>query len=253
MNERHIEENELHAYVDGALAPERRAVVEAYLAANPEAARRIETYRAQNALLRGALDPMLSEPVPPSLRVRPRARSREWFRYGGMAASLLLAGAVGWFARGQTPAAPTEFGTALAQRAVLAHLVYAPEVQHPVEVSARQEQHLVQWLSKRMRVPMRAPHLAGAGFQLVGGRLLPGDAAQPAAQFMYENTEGRRLTLYVAANADDPRETAFRYAEDGDISTFYWIEGQLGYALSGELTREQLLPVAQAVYHELSR
>ena len=37
-----------------------------------------------------------------------------------------------------------------ARQAVLAHVVYSPEVRHPVEVRAAQQEHLVQWLSKRL-------------------------------------------------------------------------------------------------------
>lgn len=247
-----IDEQELHAYVDDALAPERRADVEAYLRANPEAAQRVEEYRRQNRLLRAALEPMLQEPVPAHLQVRPaRPGVRTWLRYGGFAASLLIAGALGWFLRGEAPAR-ADLAPNLAQRAALAHLVYAPEVLHPVEVSAQQEEHLVGWLSKRLGVPVRAPHLASTGFQLVGGRLLPGED-RPAAQFMYEDPQGRRLTLYVAVQTDDSRGTAFRYAEEDRVSTFYWIDGPLGYALSGELERETLMRVAEAVYRELSR
>lgn len=252
MNERHIDDNELHAYVDGVLPAERRAAVEAYLAANPDAAQRVDGYRTQNTMLRSAFDPILSEPVPAGLGIRPRSAASPWLRHAGIAAALVVAAALGWFARGPV-FAPVEFDTGLAQRAVLAHRVYAPEVLHPVEISARQEEHLVQWLSKRLHTPVRAPRLVEAGFDLVGGRLLPDADANPAAQFMYENAEGRRLTLYVATHRDGPRETAFRYNEDNGVHTFYWIEGALGYALTGEIERAQLLRVAEAVYRDLNR
>lgn len=250
--ESRIDEHDLHAYVDGALAPERRAAVEALLRADPRAAERVEAYRRQNRLLRSGLDPMLEEPVPARLRT-PRSRfdSHRALRYAGFAALLFVGVVVGWFLHGEAPGR-ADFGASLAQRAAVAHLVYAPEVLHPVEVDAGQEAHLVGWLSKRMGVPVRAPHLGGAGFHLVGGRLLPGEA-RPAAQFMYEDRQGRRLTLYVADNTDASRATAFRYAEAHGVSTFYWSEGRLGYALSGELQREQLLQVAEAVYRELNR
>lgn len=247
-----VEEHELHAYVDGALAPERSGAVASYLQANPEAARRVDEYRRQNALLRAALDPMLNEPVVPPLRQRrASARAARWLRYGGFAASLVLAGLAGWLARGEMPDR-VDFGATLAHRALVAHLVYAPEVLHPVDVGARQEQHLVGWLSKRLGVPVRAPDLNAAGFALVGGRLLPG-RDRPAAQFMYEDPQGRRLTLYVAVNTEDAHATAFRYAKEDGVSTFYWIEGRLGYALSGELEREPLLSVAEAVYRQFNR
>lgn len=247
-----MEEHELHAYVDGALSPERSAAVENYLHANPEALRRVEEYRRQNALLRAALDPMLHEPAPSSLELRPaRLNAARWLRYGGIAASLLVAALLGWFARGEVPNR-VDFGETLARRALVAHLVYAPEVLHPVDVGARQEQHLVGWLSKRLGVPVRAPDLQGAGFALIGGRLLPGQD-RPAAQFMYENPQGRRLTLYVAVNTKDAHATAFRYAKEDGVSTFYWVGGRLGYALSGELEREPLLQVAEAVYRQFNR
>jgi len=246
-----IDERELHAYVDGELTPQQQAELEARLAADPQASARTEAYRRQNQLLRAALDPMLAEPVPPRLLVlRARSRFPAWLRAGAAAAALLAAAALGWWLRGEAPAR-IDFAAALAERAVSAHLVYVPEVLHPVEVEARQEAHLVAWLSKRLGVPVRAPHLQDAGFRLVGGRLLPGDD-RPAAQFMYEDPQGRRLTLYVSRN-DGSRATAFRYAAADGVSTFYWIEDRLGYALSGELERERLLAVAESVYRQLAR
>lgn len=252
MNQRRIDDAELHAYVDGVLPPPRRAAVEAMLRADAQAMARVDAYREQNRLLRAALEPLLTQPIPDRLhrhRVRPRGNMPR--RYGAMAASLLLAGAVGWFLRGELQPAPAGWTQVLVQRAAQAHLVYAPEVLHPVEVGAAQEQHLVQWLSKRLGKPVRAPHLESLGFQLVGGRLLPGER-RPAAQFMYQDDQGRRLTLYVAVNSESNRETAFRYAEDGGLSTFYWVEEGIGYALAGQLERERLLPVAQAVYRQLT-
>lgn len=243
-----IDDVELHAYVDGQLDPARRARIEERLREEPETAERVQAYRRQNEMLRALYDPALSEPVPVSWRRGP------WpgrWRHAGAAAALLLAAALGWFARG-TVQPPVEIVPSLAARAAVAHVTYAPEVLHPVEVGAQQEDHLVGWLSKRLGLPVRAPHLGEAGFRLVGGRLLPGED-RPAAQFMYEDTQGRRLTLYVAADGRDERETAFRYAHEGTVSVFYWIDGPFGYALSGELPREPLLRVAEAVYRDLNR
>jgi len=135
-------------------------------------------------------------------------------------------------------------------RAARAHLVYAPEVRHPVEVDATQQEHLVKWLSKRLAVELKVPLLTGEGFELLGGRLLPGPEG-PVAQFMYQDSAGKRLTLYVSKpnRADQP--AAFRYAQEGPVSVFYWIDRDCGYALSGELDRPTLTRVATAVYRQL--
>ena len=81
-----------------------------------------------------------------------------------------------------------------------AHRLYSVEVRHPVEVAADDEAHMSTWLSRRLGKSIKPPPLAGAGFRLVGGRLLPADG-KPAAQFMYENAAGQRLTLYFAVAA----------------------------------------------------
>lgn len=250
MSERPAEEAELQAYVDGRLDGARRAEVEAYLAARPQEAERLRAYRRQDERLRALYDPVLDEPLPARLR---RAPGLAYLRHGAVAASLLLGAAAGWFARGaQAPHVVYPAVPPLARQAAVAHAVYTPEVQHPVEVGAAQEEHLVKWLSKRLGAPLRAPHLSGAGFELVGGRLLPG-AQRPAAQFLYQDAQGGRLTLYVSADRGERGETAFRYARADGVGVFYWVDGALGYALAGELERERLLTVAEAVYRELNR
>ncbi len=137
-------------------------------------------------------------------------------------------------------------------RAMQAHLVYTPEVRHPVEVDAKQEEHLVKWLSNRLGLPLRVPSLAGEGFDLLGGRLLPGPEGA-VAQFMYQDASGKRLTLYVSRNRKGEKETAFRFAREANVSTFYWIDQECGYALSGELDKAALSKVASSVYRQLEQ
>ncbi|WP_423459649.1 anti-sigma factor family protein [Ottowia sp. VDI28] len=140
------------------------------------------------------------------------------------------------------------------REAVAAHVVYTPEQRHPVEVAAQQQAHLVQWLSKRLGVPLKVPVLDAEGFHLVGGRLLPGETGQARAQFMYENTAGQRATLYVSVLPQSKAAAlpvAFRWTEDGGTQGFYWIDGRQGYALSATLPRAQLQVLAEAVYRQL--
>lgn len=60
-----------------------------------------------------------------------------------------------------------------------ARAVYSPEVRHPVEVWALQEDHLVAWLSKRLDTTLKCPSLAELGYELVGVRLLSGEMGCP--------------------------------------------------------------------------
>lgn len=248
---RPISDDELHAYVDDRLDTARQAQVEVYLKTDPDAAGRVLAYREQNQMLHKQFDTILNEPVTQLMHfIAPRS-GFSGRHFGAIAASLAIGLVIGWLSRSaitHTPPAIPEFP----QHAAVAHTVYTPEILHPVEVGADQEEHLVKWLSKRLGVPVQAPHLQTAGYQLEGGRLLP-DTNGPAAQFMYREESGRRLTLYARADLKMGKETAFRYAQRDNVSVLYWSDGNVAYALSGEVDRVHLMPIAEAIYAQLNR
>jgi anti-sigma factor RsiW len=254
-----VTEVELHAYADGRLSAGRRAEVEAWLATRPEEAERVAAYRDAAQALRAHYEPVLGEPVPELLEHAAGGRTR--WRFGRAAwalaaGSAVLGAAIGVLAGWQLHASRTLPALAVdtppfARRAAVAHAVYSPEVRHPVEVGADQEQHLVTWLSKRLGVKLRAPKLEELGLSLVGGRLLPGESG-PLAQFMYQTERGRRMTLYVRAETAPHRETAFRYSRENNVGVFYWVERECSYAIaSAELSKDELLKAATLVYKQL--
>ena len=258
-----ITDTDLHAYADDRLAAGRRAEVEAWLAVHLEEAERIASYRRFGEELRSFYEPVLAEPVPEQLEHaasgKPRSRdARRRWRVAALAAVwtafVAALGALGgWQLHASRPAPiATLDGVSMARRAAVAHAVYSPEVRHPVEVGADQEQHLVTWLSKRLGVKVKAPMLDEAGMSLVGGRLLPGETG-PVAQFMYQTDRGRRMTLYVRAESAPHRETAFRYSRENNVSVFYWLERDCSYAIaSSDLSKDELLGIATTVYKQLS-
>ncbi|MES2160401.1 MAG: anti-sigma factor [Pseudomonadota bacterium] len=265
-----VTEAELQAWVDGRLPPARRGAVDAHLALHPADAARLQAYREHDAALRALYQPLLEQPAPPAMSARlivpvqRRGPGHPWppvWRAAAMLALTLSAGAVGWLLHGAADHAAERLAdadtgggaaslAALPRRAALAHVVYTPEVRHPVEVGADQQAHLVAWLSKRLGAQLKPPQLAPQGYALEGGRLLPGQSG-PVAQFMYRDASGARLTLYVSTEQSHNKETGFRFAQEGQVSVFYWIDGRFGYALSGNLDKAALATVANAVYAQL--
>jgi anti-sigma factor RsiW len=255
-----IEEQELHARLDGHLPPERAAEVDAHLAAHPEARARLQQYAEQQQELRAAFAAQTGGPIPARLRIarllaEQRRRLYRRFTQAAAAAALIVVGGVGgWAARDAATAfLPTTDGPPSAARtitadAIAAYRVFSVEVRHPVEVDAGQQAHLVQWLSKRLGRPLLVPDLSAAGFRLMGGRLLPAEDGQ-AADFMYENSK-ERLTLYLRAGIGG--ETAFRYSEKNGIGAFYWSDEGFGYAIAARADRDLLLRVAEIVYQQTS-
>lgn len=274
-----ITEADLHAHVDGQLSPARDAEVMMYLDAHPNELARVRAWQQQNEDLHRLLDPVLREPVPPHLPARVPAllqRRIQPVPWRGLAAGIAIAAlsaGSSWWARGSVDAERVRIAFAegarstqqqvastdealhgFARRAAVAHVVYSPDVRRPVEVGADEEQALVSWLSKRLGSEVRPPLLKAVGYELIGGRLLPGDKG-PVAQFMYNDTAGQRMTLYVtreAPSAADGSNTAFSFGRDGPVNVFYWVDKQFGYAISGGSDRKDLLRVAQEVHRQLA-
>jgi anti-sigma factor RsiW len=244
-----VTEDELHAYVDNELPAERRGDVEAWLAAHPDDAERVGSWRALADALHARYDAVLDEAVPKRLELERLVRQPRRWIYGAAAAALVAfaaGGGVGWMARGAA-ATPSTFRS-FTLDALDAHRLYVVEVRHPVEVPGSERAHLQAWLTKRCGWDVRAPDLTG--LKLIGGRLLPGPSG-PASFLMYESTSGERFTVYTAKA--ETETTQMRYAvQDGDGALF-WADRGVAYVVSGAVDRSRLTQVAQAVYDQMEK
>jgi anti-sigma factor RsiW len=248
-----VSEDELHAFVDGELPADRRAAVDAWLAGHPEDAARVAAWRKQAELIQARYGAVAAEQAPARLNVARLAchRRNRWIAAAAAAvlAAFITGGFVGWKIRGAESSSPSDL-TRFTADALEAYRLYAVEVRHPVEVSGDQRPHLIEWLSKRLGSPLRAPELDKVGLKLVGGRLLPGPTGATAF-FMYEGPSGERFTLYCGRTSD--QETALRYTTGEHNAAYYWVDRNLAYVLSGPAERERLHDIAQAAYDQIDR
>jgi anti-sigma factor RsiW len=242
MSQRPITEDDLHAYVDCVLEPERQAEVASYLQTHPDVAKRVAAFSDQRALLRNALAPIADEPLPAELslsRIIENRRQRRSPAWWAVAALLLLSiGSVsGWIARGsmETPGGGL---AALAQEA-------APDRARPVEIRASDSAQLVQWASNRLHQPVKVPDLATAGYRLMGGRVVA-TSHGPAAMFMYDDDHGQRLVVLTRPMSTD-QDAPMAPQTSGDVSGFAWADGGMGYSLVGQSPTEALRPIANEV------
>lgn len=247
-----VSEDELNAYVDGELPADRHGAVEAWLASYPDDAAKVAAWRKQAELIRARYGAVADERPPQRFNVRRLTRRR----YGAVGAAVaavvaafLVGGVAGWVARG-IEAPPSSDLSRFTTDALDAYRLYVVEVRHPVEVPGDQRPHLVEWLSKRVGTPLRAPELDKMGLKLVGGRLLPGPTGATAF-FMYENASGERFTLYCGHTTD--QETALRYTVGEQNAAYYWVDRNLAYVLSGPAERDRLHDIAQAAYDQIDR
>lgn len=267
-----ITDEELHAYVDGLLDGPRRDEIERQLERNEELAARVSDYFSLNNMLHERYDRVLSDPLPARLKLPAKRRwldAANWPQFAGLAAALVLGigigvgtnmgrglvdGLQGGAVSSDGPATrPVSFDPTMqfARQSAIAHVMYAPDVIRPAEITADQEQDLVRWVSQKLGTDVHPPLLSRVGFELIGGRLLPGDDG-PVAQFMYNDAHGQRVTLCISHRKISTDVTAFKLYMDGPVNVFYWIDGDFGYAVSGAIDRKELLELSHDIYAQLT-
>jgi anti-sigma factor RsiW len=252
-----VTEDDLHAYADAQLSNGELARVEAWLRDHPDDAEQVRQWQAQNCMIQTMFEPYRAskpgdhELLSPSPDDAPAStgnpwRTRRWQIAAGICLFALGAVAGHFVPPGSTDRPSDEAG--LHQEASSAFLIYTSEVRHPVEVKADEKDHLVKWLSKKLGHQLAAPDLSARGFSLVGGRLVPVNG-KAGALMMYEDAAGKRLTILVGQSEADAI-TSFRFASEGPVETFYWIDDKLSYAVTGEIPRDVLRRVADDCYRQ---
>lgn len=230
MNERTPDEHDLHAYLDDQLDPQRRQWVEAWLAAHPEDARRVEGWRQDAQQLRAAYAGQAHGAIPEQLdpvRIRRNIRQRRHTRLA-TAAGLLLAlgvgGMGGWQMRGESLAR----SIVPMQDAVQAYRLFADAGQSGLDL--RDSGDLHSWLARYLKGATPPPALDQVGLKTVGARLLATEQGA-AALVIYEDGQGRRLTFFI--RPPGPRHEMLPQGQrtDGDLLARYWSQGGYNYAL----------------------
>lgn len=247
-----VTKEDLVRFVDGRLMPERRMQIAAYLREHPETAQELQAHQRLNARLFERGRSIRQEPIPAALlhavggsvSAGTVPRPTLLRRVAVIAIAAALGAAAGWWGRSATiePSSWQEFPG----QAAAAYRVYAPEHDRPVEIAAGHE--LLAWLSQRLGMRIGAPQLDPFGYHLIGGRLLPTPAGAPAAQLMYQDDTGRRITLYIRADLRNSRDIEFQFTRERDVNVLYWLDGPRGYALSADLNERAMLPIAKVLY-----
>jgi anti-sigma factor RsiW len=252
-----ITRDTLMAYLDGQLDETARAEVEAYLVANAEAALELNQLQRQSDAIRTLYGPVASEPVPTRLSPHRLAVMQSRQRWQGMARAAMIVGvlgigiAAGWLLR-PAAEAPALYNRLIAD-AVSAHTVYVAENRHAVEVVGADAEHLSSWLSNRLDTDLAMPDLQAAGLTFLGGRLLPAPAIPGgrAAQLMYEDAAGERVTLYITPSTGIGGP-ALEQVSLGTDSALYWSNDVITCTIVGARAPESLLALANSVFAQLT-
>ena len=255
---RPILEDDLHAYIDGALDAALQAEVEGYLQSHAESAARVEAYARQRDALQAALAGVVREPVPPKLTLRHLMEGRRprrplpWRMAAAAVVLLALGAAGGWSIRGPVSDPLLQNGIAgLAQEAAYTYDVYGVDPAHPVEFRAADKAQLVDWISSRLGRSIAVPDLSASGYRFMGGRLVATPHG-PAGLLMYDNGQGLRLAMLVRPMTVDKTAHMTEHSV-GAVNGYAWADKGIGYSLVGATSTGTLHPLANEIRQQMAQ
>lgn len=246
---------ELSAYLDGELPPDRAREIEGALERDPALQAELESLMMANTSAEQAFAEMLEDPVPAALAAairdaepaRPANRPgppvvRRWVAAASAALALLAGGVGGYVLSGdrgpvQVAAAPTWL-----EDIADYHRVYAAQVRHLVEVPADEAAHIQTWLSATVGTEIVIPDLSDAGLTFQGARLLVA-AGKPVAQLMFTDAEDRVVAL-CAIQSDAPRDGFGRQQIDA-FEMVSWGGDGANFVVVGDAGRTDLTQIAE--------
>jgi anti-sigma factor RsiW len=246
-----VGEEELHAFIDGELAPERAAAVAAIAASDADLAARVAAFRADKAALAALYSGIAKERVPASwlarieaaaapipFPVRRSAPPRASWLMALAASVLLVLGSAIWLQPFGPPA-----DQVLAQADAVRRDAVAPATRLAgvalADAPARDA-----LLAQAVGLHVRAPDLARLGWRL--GEI---DTYAQAAALRYTAADGRALTLFVRKSSGTPR---FDLLKNGAVRTCIWQDEVVSAVMMGEMSAGQMMRVASAAYTALN-
>jgi anti-sigma factor RsiW len=235
-----IADEELHAFIDGELTPDRAAAVQAALAAEPALAARVASWQADKSALRALFGPVAERPLPSAWRTRiarHTAPRRPAYWRMGIAAGVVLALLGG--------------GSALLLRGgdtVLADAQAARDGVLPatrvITGSTLAQSGADATLQATLGLPVRAPDLRKFGYHLVAVNFYRG----PSAGLIYRNAQSADLTIYVRKSAGDAR---FDLLRRGKLRVCVWQDEVVSAVMTGDMSAGEMMRVASAAYSSL--
>jgi len=237
-----ISDEDLHAYIDGALSEERALLVRKVLAENAALAERAALFEADKAMFKTVYGPLAERPLPPewTLRVRRQERPRmNWRLASAIAATLaVLAGSPLVWRYAAVPAGGDVVDVALDARAgALA------QTQHIATGGPKTEGYdtaLRQTIASNVHIP----DLSRMGYRLAGLQLY-----DKAAEILYRGPQNQLFSLYVRRSDGSARFDQF--ARRG-LRVCIWQDDQITTVMAGNISAAAMQRLATLSYTGLT-
>jgi anti-sigma factor RsiW len=234
-----ISDEDLHAYIDGALEEERAVVVREALAENAALAERVAQFQADKAMFKSVYGPLIEQPLPAEWVARADRRPRtNWRMACAIAAALLVValGPVAW--RHYTPATQTDVvdvalnareGAPVGDRHIF-----------PDGKTSSYDAAFRQTVASNVRIP----DLSRMGFKPRGLHLY-----DKAAEIVYRGPQDQLFTLYVRRSDGAARFDQF---ERRGLRVCIWQDDQISTVMAGNISAAVMQRLATLSYTGLT-
>jgi anti-sigma factor RsiW len=240
---RFISDEDLHAYIDGALGEERAVLVRKALAENPALAERVALFEADKAMFKTVFGPLAERPLPAEwiARARQPSRPRMNLRLAGAIAATLLVVAgspLVWryaavLTGGDVVDVALDAREGTAPKAELIATDGSPKVE-------RYDTALRQAIASNVRVP----DLSRMGYRLAGLHLY-----DKAAEILYRGPQDQLYTLYIRRSDGTARFDQF--ARRG-LRVCIWQDDQITTVMAGNVSAAAMQRLATLSYTGLT-
>lgn len=243
-----ITDRDLEAFVDGQFAhdPARKAAIEAYIAGNPEARRKVESLRAIARRIRTEYDDVLQEPVPGAmtdilLSERP---PRHWriARRGTATAALAAVLVLSWWVGhsrlliDDTDKVADRFFQSYRHTAAVLE-----ERDRDWEVRTGDLGPAL--MQPSLKLP--TPDLSGLGYDLSGSETTQRDG-EAMTKLIYEDREGDVITILLE-KPPAAKQTPPKIEKNGNVEVAYWKDGPLTIAVVGDRIERNIDEIVRAI------
>ena len=252
-------DDDLMAYVDGHLPPEKMAEVEARLARDPEARAATASWRHHDNLIRQMAQ--TADDLPANMRIaalerelaaKLQARKRRALLMGptlGRIAASVLIFAAGWGAHGYFGSASHMTGAQYPQfvsATVIGHQAIQQASVQQAEFQPDDLDAALDWMSAQMQRKIDSPKLDRLGYEVESARLLATESG-PLAIFHYRDEDGERVTVSITPHSPDQADYKFRVVRLDTESMAYWTHAGLDYSVIGDVGTGRITTLAAAV------
>ena len=238
-----ISDEDLHAFIDGALGAERALLVRDAIASDSALAERVALFEADKAMFKSVYGPLVERPLPAEwiALAQEKAQPRTQWRQASAIAAVLLMVAIGPLAwRYYQPPASTD----VVQVALDAREGMPAGIRHTVTNDDLKTDRYSTALRQAVASNVRIPDLSRMGYRLQGLHLY-----DKAAEILYRGPQNQLFTLYVGRSDGSARFDQF---ERRGLRICIWQDDQISTVMAGDISAAVMQRLATLSYTGLT-